>query len=310
MARLVVCSQLTPEVRPGIMQLIARSQDRTGHRPLPDQLWLDLMHGGRPGFTAIVALDANATVDPDATPDPDVLAYCQISQGADGWTVALTLERPDDLVELGTALLQRAGEVIASRGGGSMHWWVYDPLPEADSVAKAIGLRHGRSLYQMRVHLPLAGPEPDLPLRSFEVERDEAAWLEVNNAAFAGHAEQGGWDLAALRQRELEDWFDPEGFLLHERDSRLAAFCWTKIHHETTPVMGEIYVVAVHPDFHGLGLGRALTRAGLASIAARGITTGMLFVDQHNTAAVELYRSLGFTVHRTDHAYTGHIEAA
>lgn len=298
MARLVVCSQLTPEVRPGVMQLIARSQDRAGHRPLPDQLWLDLMHGGRPGFTAIVALD------------PDVVGYCQISQGADGWTMALVLERPDDFVELAPTLLTRAREVIATRGGGSIHWWVYDPVPEAAAVAASAGLVHGRSLYQMWVPLPLDGPEPDLPLRSFEVERDERAWLEVNNAAFAGHAEQGGWDLAALRQRELEDWFDPEGFLLHERDGRLAAFCWTKIHHDTTPVMGEIYVIAVHPDFHGLGLGRALTRAGLASIAARGITTGMLFVDQHNTAAVELYRSLGFTVHRTDHAYTGQIEPA
>lgn len=280
------------------MQLIARSQDRTGHRPLPDQLWLDLMHGGRPGFTAIVALD------------PDVVGYCQIGQGADGWTVALTLEHQDQIVELGTALLSRAREVIASRGGGSMHWWVYDPGPEAATIATDVGLGHGRSLFQMRVTLPLTGPEPQLLLRSFDVGRDEEAWLEVNNAAFAGHAEQGGWDLAALRQRELEDWFDPEGFLLHERDGRLAAFCWTKIHHDTTPVMGEIYVIAVHPDFHGHGLGRALTRAGLASIAARGITTGMLFVDQHNTTAVDLYRSLGFTVHRTDHAYSGQIEAA
>ncbi len=33
--------------------------------------------------------------------------------------------------------------------------------------------------------------------------------------------------------------------------------------HDELPVLGEIYVIAVHPDFQGLGLGRQLTLAGL-----------------------------------------------
>ena len=52
-----------------------------------------------------------------------------------------------------------------------------------------------------------------------------------------------------------EPWFDPDGFRLHERDGRLAAFCWTKV--TTTSASCEIYVIAVDPDFHGLGLGRS-----------------------------------------------------
>jgi mycothiol synthase len=136
------------------------------------------------------------------------------------------------------------------------------------------------------------------------------AWLEVNNRAFAGHHEQGGWTLESLHRREREPWFDPEGFLLHEREGRLAAFCWTKIHLETTPVLGEIYVVAVHPDFHGLGLGRALTVAGLDHISEHGVGVGMLYVDEANAAAVSLYRSLGFEVNRSDHALVAHIQAS
>ena len=126
-------------------------------------------------------------------------------------------------------------------------------------------------------------------------------------AAFAAHREQGGWDRETLQQREQEPWFDPDGFLLHERDGRLAGFCWTKLHTDHDPPLGEIYVIAVDPDFHGLGLGKQLTLAGLDSIARRGIAIGMLYVDADNTAAVRLYDRLGFTVHRTDRAYVGDI---
>jgi len=63
----------------------------------------------------------------------------------------------------------------------------------------------------------------------------------------------------------------------------------------------------VDPDFHGKGLGRALTIAGLEHLAAQGVTVGMLFVDAENPAAVSMYRKLGFEIHRTDRAFVGDI---
>ena len=75
-------------------------------------------------------------------------------------------------------------------------------------------------------------------------------------------------------------------------------------------MLGEIYVIAVDPDFHGLGLGRALTVAGLQSLSERGIGTGMLYVDDDNTAALSLYRSLGFEDHHCDRAFVGDMPAA
>jgi mycothiol synthase len=83
----------------------------------------------------------------------------------------------------------------------------------------------------------------------------------------------------------------------------VAASCWTKVHAQADPPMGEIYVISVDPDFHGRGWGRALTRAGLDWLAHRGLTVGMLYVDADNVAATTMYRSMGFVEHHVDRAY-------
>jgi mycothiol synthase len=75
------------------------------------------------------------------------------------------------------------------------------------------------------------------------------------------------------------------------------------VHDDTEPRLGEIYVIAVDPDFQGLGLGRALVLAGLDSLARRGLTVGMLYVDRTNRGAVHLYEDLGLTVDHVDRAY-------
>ena len=185
--------------------------------------------------------------------------------------------------------------------------WSPGPAAWQDEVALTCGLQKGRDLCQMRLPLPVEDEDWSLDTRPFDVGRDEDAWLHVNNRAFAWHPEQGGWDLATLKAREAELWFDADGFLLHERDGRLAGFCWTKVHSDSDPKLGEIYVIAVDPDFHGLGLGRSLVLAGLDHLARAGLRVGMLYVDAANEPAVALYRKLGFTVDHVDRAYTGDL---
>ena len=183
-----------------------------------------------------------------------------------------------------------------------VHWWRSAPSDGDIALARSLGAVGERRLLQMRRSLPTGLPV-DVATRAFRVGADEPAWVTVNNRAFAAHPEQGQWTIDDVRSREAEPWFDADGFRLHERDGRLAAFCWTKLHHDQQPVLGEIYVIGVDPDFQGLGLGRALTLAGLASIAERGVNHGMLYVDEDNTAAVGLYQALGFAVHHADVAF-------
>ena len=48
------------------------------------------------------------------------------------------------------------------------------------------------------------------------------------------------------------------------------------------------------PAFEGIGLGKALTTTGLNYLRYQGIENGILYVDEENFAALNLYKSLGF----------------
>jgi len=213
-----------------------------------------------------------------------------------GWSLEVEGRTSEDL-------LDRAVGEVARRGGGTFTWWVSRATIADESLAAARGMTPGRVLYQMRRSLPVdeehrRGAEP-LQTRPFRPGKDEDAWLAVNNRAFSWHPEQGGWTRETIEAEEAQDWFDPEGFLIHETDGTLDGFCWTKVHPAAhpDPVLGEIYVIAADPGAAGGGFGRRLTLAGLDYLAGLGIETGMLYVDATNERAVKLYVDLGFVVH-------------
>jgi mycothiol synthase len=232
--------------------------------------------------------------------------------GTSHYTVEVAVDPRSDHPSVVADLLVGAavGHVIRL-GGGVLRLWSPGATVDDDARAEAHGLHIERNLLQMRCPLPLPdavrGRGPALKTRPFRPGQDEAAWLATNNRAFRSHPEQGHWDLADLNARQQEPWFDPEGLLVLEERGRVAGSCWTKIHADATPPMGEIFVIGIDPDFQGRGWGRALTEAGLDWLAGQGLSLGMLYVDADNTAAVSLYRSMGFVEHHVDRAYVGHF---
>jgi len=290
-----------------VSELLELAAEVDGHPPLDEHQWLDLVHGGRHDFAGLVAWE----------PGHDhPVGYAQITREESAahpatWALEYVVDPHHRRPDLGIArtLLDAALGLVAEAGGGHVHMWVPKPTAASDALATAVGLRRGRELCQLRRPLPVE-EKTTIAVRPFVPGQDEAAWLEVNNRAFHWHPEQGGWDLETLCSREEQPWFDPAGFLLHERDGKLAAFCWTKVHADHEPALGEIYVVAVDPGFRGLGLGRAMVLAGLDHLAGRGLTVGMLYVDADNAGARRLYQELGFTTDHVDRAYVGDVAPA
>ena len=185
-------------------------------------------------------------------------------------------------------------ELIAEKHP-SFDWWLRDTHDDHQSQNQVRALRYMES-DDVHQHLNL----PALEVRGFRPEIDAERWLLQNNAAFASHPEQGTWDLETLRLRITEPWFDPSGFLLLLQDSELVASCWTKIHEFNTVRTGEIYVISVHPNHQGKGLGAAALRVGLQSIHSRGVHRASLYVDDSNEAAIAMYKKHGFQTVRMD----------
>jgi mycothiol synthase len=196
--------------------------------------------------------------------------------------------------ELAAAALQEApGDVTA---------WSHADHPAAAALARRFGFAATRRLWVMARDAAAAEvPEVEgVTIRGYR-DSDADEVLRVNAAAFAHHPEQGSMDATNLAARMAEPWFDPAGLLVADSGDGLLAFHWTKQHDAEH---GEVYVVAVDPAAQGRGLGKAVTAAGLAHLASRGVRRIILYVESDNDPAIATYSGLGFAHTSTHVQYT------
>lgn len=215
------------------------------------------------------------------------------------WTLIVSEHRGDDP---SLDLARELERIVADLDDGRVQLWIRELDDVADAAATSLGFQAYRDLWQLRCDLP--NRPSGLTTRGFAVD-DLDDFVAVNNRAFDWHPEQGGLTRSKVEATMAEDWFSADGFrLLHADDgTELIGFCWTKIHRDVEPNLGEIYVIAVDPSRHGTGLGKPMTLAGLEWLSDQGLTTGMLYVESDNHAANATYAAIGFTRHHTDRAY-------
>lgn len=197
---------------------------------------------------------------------------------------------------LGTALLS---EVLAEHP--DLTPWAFGSLPGSAELAAKVGLRPVRTLLKMA--RPLTDddvpPGTDVEIDHFR-DRDADRIVEINAAAFAHHPEQGKLTRAEFDDLTRQPWFSAEGLKVARVDGDVAGFHWTKRHGES---VGEVYVLAVHPDFGGRGLGRILLESGLAHLRSEGDHTVELYVEASEERVVRMYEAAGFSIVARDTSF-------
>lgn len=234
---------------------------------------------------------------------PSLLAYARLeASGARGVAECVVTGTAGEF-GWGGALLDAAGRAIADGGAEEFAVWAHGTRSRLHDLLHGAGFRAERVVHQLVRGLgdaPSPAPPPGTTVRPY-TDGDDAAWLRLNAAAFAGHPEQGRWTADDLRARREEDWYDDRDLLLVEDAGELVGTVWLK--RPPGSDEGEIYVLAVDPAAQGRGLGRSLVDLALAYLHARGSTAARLYVDGDNAGALRLYRDAGFVDADSDTLY-------
>lgn len=301
--RIELRSRLDEDTLAEVLALIDATADIEGHRPVGEHKYTHLRVGAS-DWTGVLVYE-----------DDILIGYAHTRWNLPGAVPRIAVEvvvHPQiDQAAVAERLLDETKAVLAKAGGGVMWLWVHRVDDPHSTVAAKLGFRVERELAFMTRRLMQRPQVPALPddveVRPYREGVDDEAFLEVNNAAFAGHPENGDWDAETFAARRALDWFDPEGLLLAWRTKSDGAeeplgFHWTKWHsHDSDEVpahepVGEVYVLGVHPEAQGLGLGKALLEAGLAHLYDRGCRLAVLYVDCAATGPVALYEANGFVL--------------
>jgi mycothiol synthase len=311
MIRVELRNNLDQDVLDQILELIEWATAIEGHRPVGEHKYSHLAVGAR-AWVGILAYD-----------DTRLVGYAHTRWNRAGDTPRMAVEvvvHPDyHGTDVAQRLLKEACSVLGRAGGGVLFLWVHRVEDPHDTLASRLGFTIQRELAFMARPMNQAPPEPTIPdgvlFRPYRIDVDDEEFLRVNNAAFEGHPENGGWNADEFVQRRSLDWFEPAGLILAWREDRCVGFHWTKWHsHESDEVpahepVGEVYVLGVEPRKQGTGLGRALLQAGLRHLHSRGCRQAILYVDRASAGPVKLYESEGFTTSHLEVCYCDSVPA-
>ena len=178
-----------------------------------------------PGFAALVAVDEGGPLD----------GYAQLAAGNDVDALELVVApRQRDRLESSTRAARRQRSTSSRQTAAAVQLVGLRGHGDASTPSPPRSGSPGGELLQMRRPLPIDEPV-DLDDAAVRPRAGRGGVARVNNRAFADHPEQGGWTARDTAAAEREPWFDPAGFLLHERDGGSPGSAGPRCTTTTTP---------------------------------------------------------------------------
>jgi mycothiol synthase len=191
-------------------------------------------------------------------------------------------------------------QAILKHTEGLDRLFVFVPLANRSQTEMVQGL----GFYVERYAFEFARPDLDVPdvafpegyeVRSFVPGKDEEAWCEVRNAAFATlrGSETPVTPAMVADMASRESSLGGEMLILFHGDRPIGVVRCTPDEHEGLPAM-EIGPLAIIPEYQGRGLGRSLLRTALKIAKEGGYSQTVLSVNAENERAKSLYIQEGF----------------
>lgn len=172
----------------------------------------------------------------------------------------------------------------------------------AQRALAKLGFHLVRRFHELRLDLAeirLTKTAPSFPIRHFQTG-EENKLVEIQNRSFAGTWGYSTNTIEEIRYRCSMSNTSLEGILLAYKGERPIGYCWTRIEREEEPLAdesrGQIFMLGVEPSYRNKGIGKELLLAGLSYLKGKRLRFAQLTVDSENTAAMALYRSIGFEI--------------
>jgi mycothiol synthase len=229
-------------------------------------------------------------------------AAIEYQPGADAAEARLGLLPAQRRPGLAERLIHMAVDLALEAGAPRLRLYAPEAATWALAAAHVWGfhpLRAQHLMLRSSVTLPLlVSPVPGLRIRALR-RGEDAALLTMLNRAWAGT-----WNFRPITATALANDLREQraGMLVAVMDADESHIIGT-VHALFDPTHrnpdGGPYAwisnLTTDPEWRGRGLGRALLAAGLTHLYERGAHSVALSVDGTNTAALQLYRSAGFT---------------
>jgi mycothiol synthase len=202
---------------------------------------------------------------------------------------------------IGSRLLKTSLNHAQALGAAVAHIRVPEQMKATRSFVQRHGFEVAHREWEMRLKrsakpLPVKLP-PGFQHRPFR-PGDEEKLTEVQNLAFA---ESRGFRPNSVE--EISYWArvtspGARGIAFITEGDRVVGYCWAGFYQDepdsTHQARGRIFMMGIHPQYRGQGLGRAALALGVNYLAGLGIETVELTVDKQNLRAKKLYQSAGF----------------